>query len=288
MWNQELIPFIEPNATYSRQDVMNLIKAHGINQPRLPEAFQKMLDWDLADFEVSGQLLINSLQSYKPVRGRRPVPANEKRDISRQIRVTEKEHRFLERAAGIFSQSISQFILTCLFDEPLPSPDHGMNIEISYFLDRVIEDKDFIENQIRDGKIEFIDLNLFTKIQSQAMKVKQGVRKVHEVKLDLPPQKDRRTKRIHLVLSAEDDANLTEMRKSLKMADLVREKAFSRTTWQYCRSIKEYQYDRFKAVQWELAESVAGIQAGEEPEVLKVLKTVSALLDQTLLEISCI
>jgi hypothetical protein len=133
MWNHKLIPFIEPNATYSRQDVLDLIKAHGINQPRLPEAFQKTLDWDLADFEVSGQLLINNLQSYKPVRGRRPVPANEKRDISRQIRVTEKEHRFLELVAGMYNQSISQFILMRLFDEPLPSPEHPQNFEIAHY-----------------------------------------------------------------------------------------------------------------------------------------------------------
>lgn len=285
MWNHELIPFIEPGETYSREDISYLIKAHGINQPRLPEAFQKMLDWDLADFEVSGQTLIDKLKAYKPVRGRRPVPANEKRNISRQIRVTEKEHRFLERAAGIIGQSISQFILTCLFDEPLPSPEHGMNIEISYCLDRVMEDVDFIENQMRNGQIDFIDLDLFIKIRSQVTLVKEEMVKIHEIKLDLPPKNDRRTKRIHFVLSAEEDAILTEMRKDLKMAVLVREKALSKTTWQYCRTIKPYQYDLFKTAQWELTESVAGLHAGEELEVSKILKTVSGLLDQILIEL---
>lgn len=267
MWHKKLIPHIQETESYRRQDVLDLLKQLKIDRRLLPEAFLAAVGWQNNDAPLSGTALIAGLETYKPVRGRRSLPKKDRRNISCQVRITEKEHRFIKLVAQIHDLTANQFIRACLLDKPLPDPRQGLNIEASHFLDRIAEDMRLAGSLMRDGDIEPISLNTLSLIYDKIEHIQIAMRRMRQLQIQAPKFKDPRTKRIHLMFSPHEAEKLSIKRENKSFSKHFREKVFFRSSWLYCRKLSGNMFDLLKKCQWDLNQTLANIQTGSEHEL---------------------
>ncbi len=278
MWHKKVIPHIQETESYCRQDVLELLKQLKIDRRLLPEAFLATVGWQNNDAPLSGTTLIAGLEAYKPTRGRRSLSKQDRKNISCQVRITEKEHCFIKLVAQIHSLTANQFIRARLLDEPLPDPLQGLNIEASHFLDRIAEDMRLAESLMRDGDIEPISLNTLSLIHEKIEHIQKAMRRMHQIQLQAPNSKDPRIKRIHLMLSPCEAEKLSIKRKNKNFSRYFRDKVFSRSDWLYCRKLSDNMFHFLKKCQWDLNQALTNIQVGSKQELRPPPKQVLVTL----------
>ncbi|MBO1320317.1 hypothetical protein [Acanthopleuribacter pedis] len=279
MWHDQLIPHIQKARRYRQQDVLDILKNLKLSRRRLPSAFLKAVGWENGNRAISGSDLIAGLQTYKPSRGRRSIAREERKSISCQVRVTEEEHRFIKFVAGIHHLSVNQYVLACIFDEPLPAPQHGLNVETSHILNHIGDDLRLIEACMRDGKIEPISVGLFTNLYSRIKQVQAALNQTVLLELDVPNLKGPRTKRLHLVFSPEDMKAITNKRKSTPLSRFFRGKVLSVINIEFIGRISKTTYKSFRFRQGELSKAAQGFLEDENINLGFVVKEILSFLE---------
>jgi hypothetical protein len=136
-----------------------------------------------------------------------------------------------------------------------------------------------------EGRIDPIESNLFKEIRSNLHNALEAMGKIHRLQLDPPLIGERREKRIHILLSEEENEALAQRLQGIKLADYFRNRVFSDTSWEYCRTVPAWIYDQIKAKQWDLSEAVASMTLSEEPGVEDILRSINWLCKQAELKL---
>ncbi|MBO1323458.1 hypothetical protein, partial [Acanthopleuribacter pedis] len=278
MWQDKLIPHLKDTAEYSRQDILDLLKTLNIAKRRLPGGFLKVVGWQDGDKQISGQILIAGLRAYRPVRGRRPTAAEKRKCISRKVRITKKEREFISLVAKIHHLSANQFVLMRLLDTPLPRPQEGRNIEISHFLKRISDDLSQIEDVMRDGRIEPIDLSLLSSTRTALGKIQVSIAKIHRIEFEPPPFKETRSVLFNLMVSKEENEILVSKLKHKKFSSAFRENVFFSSIWEYCRPVSSALYNDLKSQQWYLSKVPINLRLGIEADASGIIEDINTTL----------